>query len=75
METVEHEDLRQRKETVKDIGKESQNLAIFIYLGVFKIIPTFCADNLEQNAGIQSQPTGGKRNQEYQHQFLFVVFK
>lgn len=67
--------MRQRKETVKERGKESQNLAIFIYLGDFKIISNFCADNLDTNAGIQLQPTGGKKIQEYQHQFLFVVFK
>lgn len=60
---------------MKERGKESQNLAIFIYLGEFKIITIFLADNLETNAGIQLQPTGGKRNQEYQHQILFVVFK
>lgn len=75
-----HEDSRAWKpetEKSKQWRREVRKAKTWLFLHALEILKfyPFCADNLETNAGIQLQPTGGKRNQEYQHQFSFVVFK
>lgn len=70
------------KERQKERGEEKQTLAIFTCFGDFKIMPIFCADNLEMHAVVWFQPRAAfylaspqeGREVRSSHQFSYVVF-